>query len=461
MHFRDVISVGRVLGLCALLAVFCLDGFAAETNTIVWHKTTDRVDADTHSLGLAQLLEQITSQTGWRVYVEPGTTHTSSATFKNLPSGQALQRLFGDLDYALVPQTNAAPHLYVFTTRMKNATELVQVPKAQPRHVPNELLIKLKPGADINAIAKEVGAKVIGRNDKLGIYRLQFPNAEAADAALAELKNNPDVAAVDYNYYFEPEPQMQMASSSPPQGPVSLTLDPPSQNDPCNVIIGMIDTPIQSMGSSLDQFVMKPVSVVSDSGTPTAAGPTHATSMAETILRAISQASGGSSSARILPVDVYGNSDTTTTWNVALGIQAAVNNGANVLNLSLGSTGDSPVLNSVIHQALADGILIFAAAGNTPVDTPTYPAAISGVNAVTALQQKGLLASYANYGNFVDMALPGASVFYMNGQAYISQGTSVSTAYATGLAAGTKTSSCASWSQIQAALQQKFPVPQK
>jgi hypothetical protein len=145
---------------------------------------------------------------------------------------------------------------------------------------------------------------------------------------------------------------------------------------------------------------------------------------------------------------------------VALGIQAAVDKGANVLNLSLGSSADSTVLDSVIQQAEAAGVLIFAAAGNQPVNTPTYPAAIPGVNAVSAVQQ-GQFASYANYGSFVDMGLPGTSVIYMGNQAYVEQGTSVSTAYATGVASGSKTSNCDGWPQIQAAMQQKFVVPTK
>ena len=119
--------------------------------------------------------------------------------------------------------------------------------------------------------------------------------------------------------------------------------------------------------------------------------------MAYTILRAIAQASGGSTSAQILPVDVYGSGESTTSWDVALGIQAAVDNGANVLNLSLGGTGDSSVLDSVIQQAIAAGIPIFAAAGNQPVGTPTYPAADTGVMAVTATQG-GQIAPYANFG---------------------------------------------------------------
>jgi hypothetical protein len=115
----------------------------------------------------------------------------------------------------------------------------------------------------------------------------------------------------------------------------------------------------------------------------TGTDPTHGTAMAEAILRAIAQASGGSTSAQILPVNVYSSGESTTSWDVALGIQAAVDNGANVLNLSLGGSGDSSVLDSVIQQAIAAGIPIFAAAGNQPVGTPTYPAADSGVMAVT------------------------------------------------------------------------------
>jgi hypothetical protein len=159
-------------------------------------------------------------------------------------------------------------------------------------------------------------------------------------------------------------------------------------------------------------------------------------------------------------VDGYGGNETATSWNVALGVQAAVDGGATVLNLSLGGTTDSAILNDVIQQALAKGIVVFAAAGNQPVSTPTYPAADSGVIAVAATQG-GQLASYSNYGSFIAMALPGASVVYLGGQAYVVQGTSPATAYATGVAAGTKSGTSMTWTQILAAMQQKFPVPAK
>ena len=227
--------------LVAILVLWLAFNFSAsaQTNSLVWHRFADRVDADVHSLSLSNLLEQITVQTGWQVYLEPGTTRIASTKFKNLPTGEALRMLFGDLNFALVPQTNAAPHLYVFTTRMENATQRVRVPKrAAPKHVPNELLVKLKPGADIDALAKAIGAKVIGRNDKLGIYRLQFADAATTDAALAQLKTDPNVEAVDYNYVYDPPPTPQPVANAP-IGPVSLTLDPSTPNDPCSPVVGL------------------------------------------------------------------------------------------------------------------------------------------------------------------------------------------------------------------------------
>jgi thermitase len=448
--------------LLTLLVCVTVSARAAETNSLVWQADRDRVSADIRSEALWPLLEDIAHQTGWQIFVEPDIHQTASVKFQELPAGEALRKLLGNLNYALVPETNGPQQLYVFTTTMHNATRRVAAApaKAAPqKHVANELLVKLKPGADIDALAKSLGAKVIGRNDKLGLYRLQFGDAAATDAALAQLKNNSDVQSVDYNYIYDPPPKPQPVANAP-AGPVALTLDPNTASDPCNPVVGLIDGLPQSLGGQLDPFLMKTINVTGDTLTASTTEPTHATAMAETILRAVSQ-QASSSSVRILPVDVYGNSETATSWNVALGVQAAVDGGATMLNMSLAGTTDSAILDNIIQQALSQGVMIFAAAGNQPVSTPTYPAAIPGVNAVTALGQPGQLASYANFGSFVEMALPGSSVIYLGNQAYIVQGTSPATAYASGVAAGTKSVNCLPWAQIQSAMAAKFPVPQQ
>ena len=445
--------------LTVLVCVVMALGFsapAASTNSLVWHKATDHVDADIRSEALWPLLENIAMEAGWKIFVEPGAEHKASAKFKDLPSGEALKMLLGDLNFALVPQTNGPSRLYVFRTTLKNATQQVVVAKPAKR-IANELLLKVKPGTDIEQLAKLLGAKIIGRLDKAGIYRLQFADAEATAAALGQLQGNSDVAQVDYNYSFDP-PASAVPLANAPGGPISLTLNPPS--DSGKVVVGLIDQNVQSLGASLDKFILPQLSVAGDSTTPSTE-MTHGTAMAYTILNAISQASGGSSSVQIQPVDVYGGNETTTSWYVALGIQKAVDSGANVLNMSLGSGGDSSVLDGIVKLALDKNIVMFGAAGNSPVTTPTYPAAIPGVYDVTALGGQGQLASYANYAPQVDMALPGNSVVFYGGRAFGVQGTSTSTAYASGVFAGTMGLGVADTQQIINSMQNKFPVPKK
>ncbi len=447
----------RFILFCLLLA-FAFEVRATDTNSLVWQTVSDRVSADIRGEPLWPLLEDIAHQTGWHIFVEPDTERSVSTKFKNLPSGDALKMLLADLNFALVPQTNEAPHLYIFRTTMQNATKPVSIAKIIPRRVANELLIRVKPGTDIEALAKSLGAKITGRIDKLGLYRLQFDDAAATDAAFAQLQNNGDVSAVDYNYIFDPPPTSQsIASGNAPLGPVSLQLKPPP--DSGKVVVGLIDTSVQSLGTDLDKFMLKQISVAGDAPVDDST-LNHGTAMAETILRALGLAEQGSSSVQILPVDVYGASPNTTTWIVTDGIVQAINGGANVINLSLGGSGESSILADVIQSAEKDGIVFFAAAGNEPVSTATYPAAYPGVIAVTAAEH-GQIASYADFGSFVDLAAPDSSIVYLGSQPWFTQGTSVSTANMTGLAAASADATHQTWAQITAKLSQLFPVPKK
>ena len=107
-----------------------------------------------------------------------------------------------------MPETNASPKLFVFRTTMENATQSVRpanpaTSAAKGKIIPNELIVRLKPGAKIDELAKLLGAKVIGRIDSLNAYRLQFEDQAAADAARQQLATNPDVASVDSNYSID------------------------------------------------------------------------------------------------------------------------------------------------------------------------------------------------------------------------------------------------------------------
>jgi hypothetical protein len=404
-------------------------------------------------------LAQIASVTGWQVFVEPDTSQAVSAKFKNLPPGEALRLLLGDLNFALVPETNSISKLFVFRTAMKNATQSVRPvntagARSRGKLIPNELIVRLKPGAKIDDLARALGAKVIGRIDSMNAYRLQFEDQAAAEAAQKELATNPDVSSVDNNYSIDRPPTPAGAQSSNLPPPPQLTLNPPPSSG--RIIVGLVDTAVQPLGNGLDSFLLKPISVAGEAQ-PDPNSPTHGTSMAETMLRSLAAITKGSSSVQILPVDVYGPSASTSTFDVASGIAAAVNNGANPINLSLGSEGNSDFLHSVIQEATAKNIVFIGAAGNQPVTTPFYPAAYPEVMAVTAVDQ-GQLASYANRGSFVSLGAPGTSVIYFGNQPYYVTGTSAAAAFTSGIAAGYLETTRNSPSQMQAFLRSKFGV---
>jgi subtilisin family serine protease len=119
------------------------------------------------------------------------------------------------------------------------------------------------------------------------------------------------------------------------------------------------------------------------------------------------------------------------------GIRWAVDNGANVINISLVSGEKSTELEEAVNYAWENGVVIVAAAGNGGTDTPVYPAAYEHCIAVTAVDDNGNLIPLANYGDWVDIAAPGYRIYStLPGSKYgYVYGTSFATAYISSLAA--------------------------
>lgn len=125
---------------------------------------------------------------------------------------------------------------------------------------------------------------------------------------------------------------------------------------------------------------------------------------------------GTSWGARIMPLKVF---STATgggyTLDVVAAIRYAADNGARVINLSLGSESNSNALQSAINYARARNVVVIAASGNchqggqgcSYADVPSYPAANAGVIAVAATNINDGHASYSTAGTYVDLAAPG------------------------------------------------------
>src|SRR5579864_6243130 len=114
----------RNWALFSLLLLVCSKA-AMASDTLAWESKHQLVSADIRSSNLFSVLEKIAGATGWHVYVEPDTAHTVSTKFKDLPPGEALHKLLGNVNFMLVPETNSGSKLFVFRTSMRNATQLV------------------------------------------------------------------------------------------------------------------------------------------------------------------------------------------------------------------------------------------------------------------------------------------------------------------------------------------------
>lgn len=439
MKFARVIR-RAVLLMTVLLAVFHVEG---ATDALDWRQFNgrERVSADISTWDLQILLENVAAATGWDIYVEPDTKHRVSTKFKDRPPGEALDRLLGNLSFALVPQADGPNKLYVFRNSKSDATVQVKAAKKRKRidetkPIDNELIVKLKPGANIDDIAKALGAKVVGRLEDLNAYRLQFENGAATDEARKNLDDNPDVDSIENNYPISrPEQTANLNQGSGP--PLNLDIKP--GNSGGQTIVGLIDTAVQRWGGPMDAFLMDATSVAGES-TPGMDYPTHGTAMAETLLRGAQAASNGDTSLdlKILPVDIYGNNANTTTFQITEGLLRAIAAGANPINISSGGPINSPLLEQVVKSALANGINIFAAAGNEPTGQPVYPAAINGVTGVGALGRDGTPAPFSNFGEHVDIYGPGTVPISFNNQLQWVSGTSPATAYEAGKSAVAK-----------------------
>jgi len=144
--------------------------------------------------------------------------------------------------------------------------------------------------------------------------------------------------------------------------------------------------------------------------------------------------------ARIMPVRALDSEGHGTAFRIAKAIRFATSNDADVVNLSLGSSRESDLLEDLIGDDDDDvtGKTVFVtAAGNDGNTAPQYPAAEAGAIAVTSVDEAKKKSEFANFGGWITVAAPGSDIHstFPNGGYASWSGTSMATPFVAGQAA--------------------------
>ena len=147
--------------------------------------------------------------------------------------------------------------------------------------------------------------------------------------------------------------------------------------------------------------------------------------------------SGMAGSATFMPVDVFPSSGYGTYEDLIRAMIYAADNGARIINMSLGASSYSRGEEAAVDYAWSRGAVVVAAAGNSSRNSYHYPAAHPNVIAVAATDAYDNRAGFSTWGDFVDVAAPGSGIYStFRGNRYTTMsGTSMATPHVAGLAA--------------------------
>ncbi|MGE4378738.1 MAG: S8 family serine peptidase [Candidatus Izemoplasmatales bacterium] len=115
--------------------------------------------------------------------------------------------------------------------------------------------------------------------------------------------------------------------------------------------------------------------------------------------------------------------ETYANSNIVEGIYYAVDNGADIINLSLGSESNDPSISEAIDYAYENEVFVVAASGNDGTNVPIYPAALPNVISVGSIGENSTISDFSSFGESIDLVAPGELIYTThldNGYAQVS-----------------------------------------
>lgn len=318
--------------------------------------------------------------------------------------------------------------------------------------VPGELLVKFRDGvrsSDIANILRDSGGRT--RRTVRGVdVQVVSVSRGTEKSRLEQLRRNPLVEYAELNGIYSAvampnDPrvgeQWQYENTGQTGGTADADIDAFAAWDvtqgSANVAVAIVDTGIDSSHADLAGKVVKSVNFTSSSTAEDRYG--HGTHVAGIVAATTGNGLGvaGTCPTCVLyNVKVLGDDGNGSWADIAAGINWALDNGAKVINLSLGGTSGSYAVQSSINNAWSRGVVIVAASGNSNTSRAFYPAYYSNIIAVAATTSQDQKASFSNYGSWVDVAAPGQNILSTTmGSTYgLMNGTSMATPFVSGLA---------------------------
>ena len=316
--------------------------------------------------------------------------------------------------------------------------------------VPGQFMIKFKRGSASKvreSIVAARGGKFFANITDLDIAAAEFPalkanpKPQAVEALMSALKSNPNVEFVEPNYIYQ-------ASFTPNDPGLSQQYGWTNTQayqawdvtqGSSSTVIAIVDTGIQRNHPDLDSKIVPGYDYVQNDTAPDD-GNGHGTHVAGTSAAETNNATGGAGmcpNCSLMPVRVLDNNGSGTLVNVANGINYAANNGAKVINMSLGGSGSS-TLQAAVDNAWSKGVFMACAAGNSNTSSVTnsYPGAYANCFAVASTTNTDARSSFSNYGSWVEVAAPGSNIYstWLNSGYNTISGTSMATPHVAGLA---------------------------
>ena len=314
--------------------------------------------------------------------------------------------------------------------------------------IENEFTVNFDSKDDLNQflkLANEYGINVIDIIDMWNSVRLRVKNLDQFNNLIAQGPTPNDYSS---NYLIRTPDLPELPENSLRIKPSDLQafgdnalrwlgLENDSQFRGQNIVVAVLDTGV-SDHPTFKAGAVEEISLLE--GTSGADGEYggHGTAVASIISGNSSDAEGVAPDAQILSIQVLDADGVGDTFTVAKGILEAVDGGADIINLSLGTYGDSPEMRRAILYAKTNGVAVVAAVGNDGQNGISYPARYDEVIAVTGVDPMGQHVPFANQGQGVDLAAPatGVQAAWIGDNIVNFSGTSASAPFVSGALAG-------------------------